>query len=430
MSQETLHQQMSAEDLEKFERGKTMLRDIHAGKIFDTHWVPVGEGLLAVRRTVMKHLQVDDPNDGNYKTAFGDMCAGTPYADMPKVERSNLLFCMERLPAIFEMRAEWQLKDRIRINHPSSMANKLKEWLRQKKGEEAKPKKNSSQLAVITEKYAKLKQDYAHIAEQLAAAEVSDGYANYNLMKDGPKEIAKTIVGNLAASRHEGPRPRSSPRRCCRTRAAAAVEVIIKAERGRGGGAMRIQDQSIAQLTLALELLEPGPLNADERSQIIDELYKRRSSREEAEVERKRREVEALREEKLKLAAAKKRCRTMTDDDLTSRLDHPADVIEQALIKAEINRRRQKGKERRVKEALTSFEDASEAELLAWMPSADEAETKAVAKVLRVRIKALEVRRRETKDKLGVVVRGGQMRTVEENPPLLTNGSADERTKA
>jgi hypothetical protein len=48
---------MTDDDRAKFERGAELLKYMQAGKAFDDYWVPIGEGLLAVRRTVVNMLR-------------------------------------------------------------------------------------------------------------------------------------------------------------------------------------------------------------------------------------------------------------------------------------------------------------------------------------------------------------------------------------
>ena len=49
---------MTEEDRAKFERGAEKLKYMQRGQAFDDFWVPIGEGLLAVRRTVMHALRL------------------------------------------------------------------------------------------------------------------------------------------------------------------------------------------------------------------------------------------------------------------------------------------------------------------------------------------------------------------------------------
>ena len=57
---------MTADDRAKFERGADLLKHVQAGKLFDDYWVPIGDGLLAVRRTVMAALHLKKARGGYY----------------------------------------------------------------------------------------------------------------------------------------------------------------------------------------------------------------------------------------------------------------------------------------------------------------------------------------------------------------------------
>ena len=92
MTTQNLQQAMTVDDRALFERGAKLLAHLQAGKGFDDHWVPIGTGLLAVRRTVMAVLRLKHARGGHYNDAFGKLCAKTPYAEMHKVERRNLLY--------------------------------------------------------------------------------------------------------------------------------------------------------------------------------------------------------------------------------------------------------------------------------------------------------------------------------------------------
>ena len=65
MSADTIHQEMSEEDRAKFERGKELLGQVQAGKLFDSWWVPIGAGLIAVRRAVLKRLHLKSERSGH-----------------------------------------------------------------------------------------------------------------------------------------------------------------------------------------------------------------------------------------------------------------------------------------------------------------------------------------------------------------------------
>ena len=64
MTVQSLQQTMTSDDRAKFERGCELLLYMQAGKAFDDYWVPVGDGLLAVRRTVMVALRLSKARGG------------------------------------------------------------------------------------------------------------------------------------------------------------------------------------------------------------------------------------------------------------------------------------------------------------------------------------------------------------------------------
>jgi hypothetical protein len=194
MSTSDLQQAMTADDRALFERGAQLLAHLQAGKGFDDHWVPIGNGLLAVRRTVMAVLRLKTARGGYYNDAFGKLCAKTPYADMHKVERSNLLYCMEHLPDIIEMRAGWTPSDRAKINHPTSMAQRLREFLNRAPTEA--PRRNVSPMALLKDKNEQLRRANLDLEERLAAVEHSDG-SLFDLKKDNGRDIGRIIAESI-----------------------------------------------------------------------------------------------------------------------------------------------------------------------------------------------------------------------------------------
>jgi len=196
MTTASLQQQMTDEDRALFERGASMLKRLQAGEGFDEHWVPVGQGLLAVRRTVMAALHLKKARGGYYNDAFGKMVARTPYADMHKVERSNLLYCMEHLPDILEMRAGWTPTERAKINHPTSMAQRLREFLNRAPTEA--PRRNYSRTADLKDKLDRAERAKLDLEERVASMERSaDSGSLFDLKRDSAEDIAGVIVGTV-----------------------------------------------------------------------------------------------------------------------------------------------------------------------------------------------------------------------------------------
>jgi hypothetical protein len=194
-----LQQSMTNDDRAKFERGVALLKELQDGRPFETHWVPIGEGLLAIRRTVMTALSLKKAKGGYYNDAFGRLCAKTPYAEMHKVSRSNLLYCMEHLADLVEMRAGWTPTDRVRINHPDTLAKKLREFLN-RAPEDKEQRPNASPMALLREKNETLTRANLDLAEKIAHLETRDG-SLFDLKLDNAEAIVDAIVGELSKSK-------------------------------------------------------------------------------------------------------------------------------------------------------------------------------------------------------------------------------------
>ncbi len=196
MTTQNLQQSMTADDRVKFERGCELLKYMQAGKAFDEYWVPIGDGLLAVRRTVMEALRLKKARGGYYNDAFGKMCAKTPYAEMHKVERSNMLYCMEHLPDVLEMRVGWTPTERANVNHPTSMAKRLREFLNRAPVD--KVRRNASPMALLKDRNEQLSRANLDQAERIAALEAdTNGGSLFDLKRDSADDIVQAIAGNI-----------------------------------------------------------------------------------------------------------------------------------------------------------------------------------------------------------------------------------------
>jgi len=201
---------LTDDDRAKFDRGCEMLSHLQAGNGFDQHWVPVGDGLLAMRRTVMTALRVTKTTSGFYKAAFSRAVANTPYAEMKDGECSDLLYCMEHLADITEMRAVWTAADRAKINHPNSMRKRLREFLNRPRNETEAPRRNSSWAAVLKDKVDQLTGINRDQAERIASLEANAGDGSlFDLHRDSAEEIATAIVGELETRRGGKPKAKA-----------------------------------------------------------------------------------------------------------------------------------------------------------------------------------------------------------------------------
>jgi hypothetical protein len=116
---------------------------------------------------------------------------------MHKVERSNLLYCMEHLPDILEMRVGWTPTERAKINHPTSMAQRLREFLNRAPAEA--PRRNVSPMALLKDKNEQLQRVNLDLSERLASAEARDaGGSLFDLKRDTAEDIARTIADTIS----------------------------------------------------------------------------------------------------------------------------------------------------------------------------------------------------------------------------------------
>jgi hypothetical protein len=164
--------------------------------MFDAYWLPIGEGLLAVRKTVLRVLNMEEAGGGEYNHSFGRAIAGTPYELMEKTGRSALLFCMDHRDDLVEMRAAWTPEERTNVCHPKTMAKRLREF--HSAGLDYKPKPKKPKKEEVKKKEAVI----ADLEERLAAAETN---ANpeplFNLATSPPTEIARILLANAGVDR-------------------------------------------------------------------------------------------------------------------------------------------------------------------------------------------------------------------------------------
>lgn len=88
-------------------------------------WIKVGEGLRLWRDEAMRAAGTNRPEGKGYNQAFGDRLTKYKLDDMDKGDRSRLFAVMDNLPAIEAWRQGLPLKDRLKLNHPSTV---LRNW--------------------------------------------------------------------------------------------------------------------------------------------------------------------------------------------------------------------------------------------------------------------------------------------------------------
>ena len=192
--------QLTGENQVKFERGAELLKHLQEGRSFDEYWLPIGEGLLAVRKHVMTVLCLVKASGGQYKRMFGRMCHETPYADMPSAERSHLLYCMEHEHDLTELRVGWTPSERASINHPTVIARYAGQFLKRPIGDhpiEVPPRRNASPIAVLKDKNIELARTIEDLNESLASAEQHNSLSENSLFDDAAEDIANAIITNV-----------------------------------------------------------------------------------------------------------------------------------------------------------------------------------------------------------------------------------------
>ena len=112
-----------------------------------------------------------------------------------------MLYCTEHLADIVEMRAAWTPSKRALVNHPTTMAKRLRDFLKRPIGElPTVPRRNASPMTLLKHKNEELTRANLDLAERLAAAEQHDG-SLFDLSRDTPEDIVQVIIGNVSMNK-------------------------------------------------------------------------------------------------------------------------------------------------------------------------------------------------------------------------------------
>ena len=186
---------MTDDDRVKFERGADLLKHVQAGKLFDDYWVPIGDGLLAVRRTVMAALHLKKaPRRLLQRRVRQSLCAKRR---MPTCTRSSAPICStawSTSPTLWKCVRAGRRANEPSVNHPTSMAKRLQEFLNRAPGEA--PRRNVSPMALLKDKNEQLTRTNLDLAERLTAAEHRDG-SLFDVKKDNGRDIGRVLAENM-----------------------------------------------------------------------------------------------------------------------------------------------------------------------------------------------------------------------------------------
>jgi hypothetical protein len=188
---------LSDNDKLSIDLGAEALASLQAGSGFD-QWLIVGRGLATIRKVALALSGATEAKGGMYNYSFARLCAGTSYVHMEKNERSSLLYCMDHLDAITQLRLSWSPSERAKINHPSSMRTRLRQVLNQSN---APHRSNASPTAILKDELEEAKRKNADLEERLAAAETEafDIAAPSEQFKpeDSAASIARRLIDQL-----------------------------------------------------------------------------------------------------------------------------------------------------------------------------------------------------------------------------------------
>jgi hypothetical protein len=102
-------------------------------------WIAIGKAFQVGRTKCMQAAQTNEPTGKRYSREMEKWLEAHGFGDIDKADRSNLLKCVENLPAIKQWRSTLTKNERFKFNHPTTV------WRRWKaKTQVPNPKKPSA----------------------------------------------------------------------------------------------------------------------------------------------------------------------------------------------------------------------------------------------------------------------------------------------
>jgi hypothetical protein len=131
-------------------------------------WMVVGEGLVLWREEAMKQARTNAPMGRAYNEAFGTRLTRYKLDDMDGGDRHRLFEVMDNRPAIEAYRQTLSLRDRLRLNHPSTVLRHFKAYQAKNSPEGAADRADAAALRSIPDQTPKMTPFEAHDPEALA----------------------------------------------------------------------------------------------------------------------------------------------------------------------------------------------------------------------------------------------------------------------
>jgi hypothetical protein len=159
------------------------------------NWSFVGAAHVLGRAEAMRDAHTNKPEGRGYNAAFAAWARKFGFADLDKGDRARLFNVMDNLKEIAAWLEKLPLKERLRLNHPSSVWRRWKAATTTPKAD-AEPKASPMQ---------KLKDELVAAVEERDRykREVERGGGDLWTPEDKPKDIARIIVGKLTRRKAE-----------------------------------------------------------------------------------------------------------------------------------------------------------------------------------------------------------------------------------
>jgi hypothetical protein len=175
-------------------RGQEAWSRLRAGLTW-SDWVAVGLAHVIGRTTAMRDGHVNKPNGRSYNAAFSAWQKKFGFEGLDKGDRARLFDVVDHLKEINGWLEKLPESERLRLNHPSSV------WRRWKAATAAPKPDAEPKLSP----YAKLEAVHMALIEKCdrMEREIARGGGDLWDVKDGPKDIARVILGKLSKRKAE-----------------------------------------------------------------------------------------------------------------------------------------------------------------------------------------------------------------------------------
>ena len=148
-------------------------------------WIVVGAAHRFGRTTAMHDARTNKPEGGGYNAAFAAWARKFGFADLDKGDRARLFNVMDNLKEIGAWLDKLPLKERLRLNHPSSIWRRWKAATAENKNSEQKV----SPQQMLKDELVRLQEDNDRMKR-----EIERGGGDLWNCNDRPRDIARIVI--------------------------------------------------------------------------------------------------------------------------------------------------------------------------------------------------------------------------------------------